>query len=181
MLSACAFTACGGGDDDDGDTNGDVNTGGGNTNLVAAELMPDLTALGMTLAEQQADAGAAAFGVDRHRARYSGDPSALVQVTVLKNEEDATTEFNASVTALKNPPVEFVGAGVPQADITPVGNAELAKGYVTSRGDQQGNLVWTDIYRFGRVVAIVQILGRDSGDIVETRKAVAEAIEAKVK
>lgn len=135
----------------------------------------------MTVAQKQADPAAAAFGLDRYRAQYTGKMTSIVVVTVLQNEKDATQEFNASASALKNPPPEYVGAGVAQSDLTPTSAGDLAKAYVTAKTDQQGNLVWTDIYRFGRVVAIVQLLGRDSADIPTARKTIADAIAANSK
>jgi hypothetical protein len=55
------------------------------------------------------------------------------------------------------------------------------KSYVTEKPDGQGNNVWTDIYRAGRVVFFSQVLDSAASDQMPLRTAVAERIASKVK
>ena len=98
--------------------------------------------------------------------------------------DDATSiaQYAALSTALKNPPPDFVGAKATFIDTPSPQAGDERKAYVTQAPDGQGNKVWTDIYRFGRLVAIVQLLddGRTT-DQLDLRLQIAQKIAAKVK
>ena len=83
--------------------------------------------------------------------------------------------------ALKHPPPGFFGGDAVQTDGTPVGGGPERRSYVTGSADKQGNLIWTDIYRFGRVAAVVPVLEKTDTQQIELRKPVASRIEANVK
>jgi hypothetical protein len=47
---------------------------------------------------------------------------------------------------------------------------------VTAEADDAGNLVWTDIYRSGTAIAIIQLLIQEEGDGPGERREIAEAV-----
>lgn len=147
----------------------------------AEQLIPNLDDLGIKISEKQADPLAVLANQDSFRALYTGKYSVQVVVTVFKDEAAARTQFDNMAVALRNPPPEFVGAGVPQADLPAVVGGGQSKAYVTSKPDNNKLLVWTDVTQFGRAVAIVQVLGRDGGDVTSLRTTIAERIAAGTK
>lgn len=173
------FVSCGGGGDDDDPP--PAETAAPSATYTAEGLLPDLSDLGLTKAEVQEDPVAKAAGQDSFGAIYTGNYGVQVRVTVVGDEATARAQFDNLAVALRNPPAEFVGAGVPQADNPAVVPGGLSKGYVTSKPDGNGRLVWTDVSLFGRAIVIVQVLGKDRGDVVELRTAIQQRIEAQTK
>ena len=106
---------------------------------------------------------------------------ALAKIYVFPAADMATREFTALSAALRTPPPGFLGG--PKAtwvDANAPAVGEQQKAYVTRDTDPQGNRAWTDIYRFGRVVVIVQLL--DTGqDQLAQRTALANRFAEKVK
>jgi hypothetical protein len=150
----------------------------------SSDLIPDLSALGYRRIQQEADPGALAQGQDGHRALYqkgTTNEAALVYVLLLKDDAAAQGDFPVRSAALKNPPPDFVGGAATYSDATPPNVGDERRGYVTASADSQGFKVWNDIYRFGRVVAIVQVLGPGTNEQLPAREAIAKALQASLK
>lgn len=152
--------------------------------ITAAGLIPDLTGLGFAIGQSERDP-AAQPGQDAHRALFqqSAAPQmgARVDVTVLNDVAAATAQWETISLALKNPPPDLFGASSSQKDTTATNLGDQSRAYMTARPDSNGTQVWTDIYRFGRVVAIVQVLSRSEPKAQKARVAIAEKILAKAK
>ncbi len=183
MLSFAVLTAaCGDGGDDDGAS--PTNPPGGAT-VTAGGLIPDLAALGFTKTADERDP-AAQPGQDVRRALYEkASPPRMavrVDIAVLPTDALATTQFGSQSEALKNPPPDLFGGTSTPRDSTPIaGVGDQSRSFVTSKPDAQSNLVYTDLYRAGRVVFIVQVLMPSAENAAATRTAVAQAVLAKVK
>lgn len=179
---ALAASGCGGGDDaPPSGTPAAAETATPGPTLTAAKMLPDLAALGFHVVSQGRDP-AAQPGQDAHRGLFQKDSapkmSARVDVQVLADEQQAQSVWGVKAEAMRNPPPDFIGASATLATTTPAAAADQARAYVTARADSQGNLVWTEVYRFGRSVVIVQLLGADSAEATRARRTVAEAVAA---
>ena len=141
--------------------------------------MPDLAALGLRLVSQQRDP-AAQPGQDAHRALYQKDTapklSARVDTQVLPDNGQAMQVWGIKAEAMRNPPPDFIGASATFVVAAPAAAGDQARAYVTSKADSQGNLVWTEVYRFGRAVVIVQVLGTDVPETARARATIAQTI-----
>ena len=106
---------------------------------------------------------------------------ALAKIYVFAAADEATRQFTALAAALRTPPPDFLGgAKATWVDANAPAVGEQQKAYVTRDTDPQGNRAWTDIYRFGRVVVIVQLL--DVGqDQLAKRAALAAKFAEKAK
>jgi len=147
--------------------------------LKAQELLPDLSAEGFQKMEELR-APLQAPGQDNYRAAYRHQETngmAVVDINVVGDEAMAKSVFKTSAEALKNPPPDFVaGAKGWQSTGSPdIGDERQA--YVTTNVDPQGNKAWSDIYRFGRVVVITQVLAPGDNDQLGLRKQVAEEVQ----
>lgn len=173
-LTLALGAACG--DDDDTAPSGD-----GATPATAADLLPDLSGDGFSLVETGRVPGAAE-SQDAHVAIYGKQgavSSARVEVNMHPAPEAAADQFGAISEALKNPPADLFGPNATQADNQAVYQGDQSRSYVTTRPDGQGNLVYTDAYRFGRAVVIVYLISNDPTAAAEARKDIAEKISAK--
>lgn len=175
LVALLAVAACGGGDDDEGDN------GSAAPALTAAGLLPDLSASGFSLVQSGRVPGAAesqdaSFAI---YARQGPVSQARVEVNLHPAPGAATEQFNAIAEALRNPPPDLFGPNATQADNQAVFQGDQSRSYVTTKPDAQGNLVYTDAYRFGRAVVIVYVIGNDQQAASETRKAIAEQISSK--
>jgi hypothetical protein len=187
LLAALAAAGCGGDDDATAPTNA---SGAGATpatstrTLKAAAVVPDLGSLGYVIAQQGPDA-ATTPKVDVHRVLWqkSGtNRGALGVIYVFADEAAATQQFTVLADALRNPPPDYLGgakANWTEAPSAKVGNQQ--KSYITSEPDGQGNRAWTDVYRMGRVIAIVQLLDSAQSDQMPTREAIAKKLAEKAK
>jgi hypothetical protein len=152
--------------------------------LSAGALIPDLTQLGYTKTGDERDPAAQA-GQDARRALYekaaAPKSSVRVDVVVLTDEAAAIKQFAAVSEALKNPPADiFEGKSVPK-DSTPIaGLGAQSRSFVTAQPDKDSNLVWTDAYRSGRVVIIIQVLLKTSELAPPLRTSIAQAVLAKI-
>lgn len=158
LAFALAATACGGGE------------------KTAEELIPNLSGEGLALIEQGRDQ-LADPSLDTYRALYqSADGRAsIVLVYVEETDEAAATRYTTLATALENPPPEFFGGEAAQAPEEPLAIGNDSRAFVTATPDDEGKRVWTDIYRSGKVVVIVQVLA--TGDSAEDlRRTIAEMV-----
>ena len=154
------------------------------TGTTSAGLIPDLSALGFTKTAEERDPAAQA-GQDARRALYerSAAPkmSARVDIVVLADEAAAKVQFAAVSEALKNPPADLFGGTSTPKDTPPItGLGTESRSFVTSRPDAQSNIVWTDAYRSGRVVLIVQLLMPSTEQAQPQRTAIGQAILSKI-
>lgn len=158
--------------------------GGGNDAMTAKSLIPDLGELDLEVQEEGRDPYASP-AQDTYRALYaSTDGSARAAVVVLYVQSDvaeAEAGYAQLAKALENPPAEFFGADADQAEAEALSLGDERRAFVTAQADSQGNRVWTDVYRLGRVVAITQVLSPEDADHAFLRQAIAEAILRKVK
>ncbi len=172
---ALAFgPACG--DDDDTEP-----ADAGGTPATAADLLPDLSGDGFALVETGRVPGAAE-SQDAHFAIYAKQGAisqARVEVNMHPTPDAATDQFNAISEALRNPPPDLFGPNATQADGQAVFQGDQSRSYVTTKPDGQGNLVYTDAYRFGRAVVIVYLIGNDPAAAGAARKDLAEKISAR--
>jgi hypothetical protein len=100
---------------------------------------------------------------------------------VFLEEATAAKQWSAYAEAFRNPPPDVLGTASKNVDAASPPLGQLQKSYVTDKPDGSGNLVWTDIYRQGKVVLLVQVLDSAKGDGMAIRKAVAERVLAKAK
>ena len=177
MLSG-AIGACGGDSTPTGDSAAQPAS-----NLTANDLVPNLDDLGFKLAEQGKEP-VAASGLDSALALYKKQGSAQsVQLRVYVFSEDANAEkqWSAYAEAFRNPSADVLGTTSKNVDAVALPLGQLQKSYVTDKPDGAGNLVWTDIYRKGKVVLLVQVLDAAKSDGTAIRKPVAERVLSKVK
>ena len=104
-----------------------------------------------------------------------------VETTVLKDAAAATAQWASISTALRNPPPDLFGGNSTQRETAATNIGDQSKAYVTASPDKDGALVWSDAYRFGRSVAIVQVLSRNEAEAQKARVAIAEKIREKAK
>ncbi len=106
---------------------------------------------------------------------------AKIEATVLSDAAAATAQWTSISTALRNPPPDLLGASSSQKDTTATNVGDQSKAYITAKPDPQGNQVWTDVYRFGRSVVVVQVLSKDEPAAQKARVAIAERIRDNAK
>lgn len=180
ILLAALAVACGG--DSNGSESAATPAGTATAGpLAAAALVPKLDDLGYQLT-QQGKEPAIIGDVDSALALYQkqGSPKSVqVRVYVFPDAGNAEKQWAAYAEAFRNPPPDVLGTSAKNVDATSPQVAQLRKSYVTAKPDGSGNNVWTDIYRQGRVVALVQVLDSASGDGMAVRKPVAERIFAR--
>jgi hypothetical protein len=168
--------ACGGDDDnpDSGDAAASAKT--------AADLVPDLTSLGLTIA-QSGKAQGSTTDQDAFTAQYAGSggkvSAARADINVHPTVDEATKQYSAISEALRNPPPDLFGPNAVQQDNAPIFQADQAKSYKTAATDAQGLRVFTDAYRMGRAVVIVYVIGPDGADTDAVRKKAAQEVNAK--
>ncbi len=151
------------------------------TTLTAPALLPNLDDLGFKMGVPQKIPTTSGDAV---AVQYASQGKAIagirIDLTVLPTADQARTSMNAAAGAIPNPPPGTDIPG-PNTAATRPGPGDDGQSFVTQRADQNGTLVWTDLYRFGRVFAIVYSQGKDAPDAIAIRKAVGERIAAKVK
>ncbi len=157
LLSLCVV-ACGGGEKS------------------AKERVPDLSDQGFAIIEEGRDE-LADPALDTYKALYqsSDGRAAIVLVYVENSVEEAQGHYATLATALENPPPEFFGGDAEQAAADALGLGDESRAFVTATPDKLGNLVWTDIYRSGKVVLITQVLA--AGDsAADLRTTIADKV-----
>ncbi len=151
--------------------------------MTANALVPSLDDLGYKLA-QQGKEPAAIGGLDSALVLFQKEGAAQsVQMRVYVFPDDATAakQWSAYAEAFRNPPPDVLGTASKNIDAVSPPLGQLQKSYVTDKPDGSGNLVWTDIYRQGRVVLLVQVLDNARTDAMSIRKPVADRVLAKAK
>lgn len=169
-----------------GDGEGDVATPTSASQPVAAtaaELAPNLSASGFTVAQSGKVPGSTQ-NQDTYFAIYTqatgGKVSTVrVEINLHPTAAAATAQYTPLAEALRNPPPDLFGTAAAQQDGTVVYQADQSKSYKTTKPDGGGNLVFSDIHRAGRAIAIVYAIGPDTPDTANLRKQVAEAIAAR--
>lgn len=184
MALSLLAVACADGKDASATPQPDAAASGSSSNLSAAGLIPDLTSLGFTIGQSERDP-AAQPGQDAHRALFqqaaAPQMAARVDVTVLKDAATATSQWGTLSQALRNPPPDLFGGASSQKDTLATNIGDQSKAYVTAKPDTSGTQVWTDVYRFGRSVVIVQVLSRNETEGQKARIAIADKIRAQAK
>lgn len=152
---------------------------GGDSEPTARSLLPKLESIGLEIAEEGRDPFAAP-SQDTYRARYvATDGSARAAIVVLFVEPDtpaAESNYASLAKLLENPPAEFFGADAEQTETDALELGDERRSFVTAQADSQGNRVWTDIYRKGTVIAVIQVLSPQDADYDALRLSVAEEI-----
>ena len=113
--------------------------------------------------------------------KQGGAQSVQLRIYVFPETANAEKQWSAYAEAFRNPPPDVLGTASKNVDAASPPLGQLQKSYVTDKPDGAGNLVWTDIYRQGRVVLLVQVLDTARGDGMTIRKPVAERILGKAK
>ncbi len=186
LLPGAAFAGCG---DGYGEAKpaADGSTAAASTSQPkpAKDVMPDLSAQGYRLVAQEADPGGALTGTDSWRAIFQkGQTSAgtLVAIYGYKDAETAKKEFATKAAALKVPSSDFLGVATTFVDAPSPQAGDERKSYVSEKPDSGGNRAWTDAYRIGRYVVIVQVLdSAQGGEQLGLRDSIAKAIVAKAR
>ncbi len=180
-LLTWAVAGCGGDDDsEDGPRDSNTTTGSVQTATTAAEMVPDVASLGF----EPVDDAAPALETDNSKIvlfeNPSGDvPSLRLEIVLAPNVETATSQFGALADALRNPPPGLFGADAKQTEGTTVYQADQSRSYQTDKPDDQGTIVFSDIHRFGRAIAIMYTIGGPGAESESVRKQVAEMMAAK--
>lgn len=183
IATLALLSGCGGDDHDEAVA---AASGG---NYRAADLVPDLKSHGYTVLEEGRDP-IAPDELDTYRALYGksgGSAQNVIVIAYVQADEDAAGgQFSQVAEAYGNMPAAALLAG-PQAGGSATGpavNRPIDDGpdlgdehawFRTGQADGSGNHVWSDIYRSGRAVVIVQVLNGDVDTANEMREAVAGA------
>ncbi len=171
MLLAAGLGACGDGDEASGSTGGSSSA---SQTKPAKEVMPDLTA-----------PGGALTGTDSWRAIFQkGETSAgtLIAIYAYGDAETAKREFVTKAAALRVPSSEFLGVQTKFVDAPSPQAGDERKSYVSEKPDSGGNRAWTDAYRIGPYVVIVQLLdSAQGGEQLGLRDSIAKAVVARAK
>jgi hypothetical protein len=163
--------------------NGSTQVGSPVVVLQAATLLPKLDDLGYALAQQGKDP-LAPPSVDTAQAIYlkpNSNRSIQVRIFVMGTADLARTQYRTYADQFRNPPPDVLGIPSKNVDTLSPKVGDEQKSYVTEKPDGQGNSVWTDIYRAGRVVFFLQVLDAASGDQMTLRTTVAGRIASKAK
>ncbi len=147
----------------------------------AQDSVPDLSALGYTAQQQGKDPGAGSQDVYRVLFARENGRGAMAVLYAFPDDATAKSQFAILSAALKNPPPDFVGAKATFIDTGSPPAGDEHKAYVTQALDGQGNKVWSDVYRFGRLVAIVQVLDDGKSEQLDLRLQIALKIAAKAR
>lgn len=145
----------------------------------ASAVLPDLSSLGFESSTQtqpliQCDAGGA---VELYEQPASG-VQARVDVGLCKTTQEAVLTFGKAASALAHLPPNLFGITATQKTAAPTGVGPDDKAYVTAQPDPAGHYVWTDVYHFGRVVAVVFVIDKNASNALTIRKAIAQRIKA---
>jgi hypothetical protein len=161
--------------DDEGEAAADPDV----VTLSAKDLVPDLSAMGYKMVDEFSQP-LKVPGQDNFRRAFvrNGDSArvALVDVTVHATEAGAQTAYAQAAEQWRNPPPGVFG-GIESFEQTPspaVGDEQ--RSYVSSNSDRAGNRAWTDVYRAGTVVFVVQVLDRGDSDQLELRGQIAAKV-----
>jgi hypothetical protein len=149
---------------------------GGDGDRTARDYIPELSGQGLALLEQGRDPFAPET-VDVWRAHYQSNDgrAAIVLVYVEADEATAAIQYATLAEALRHPPPEFFGANAEQVETDVIALGDEQRAFVTATADNAGNLVWTDIYRSGAAIAIIQLLAAGE-DATEARQSIARAV-----
>ncbi len=147
----------------------------------AQDSVPDLSALGYTAQQQGKDPGAGSQDVYRVLFARENGRGAMTVLYAFPDDATAKSQFAILSAALKNPPPDFVGGKATFIDTGSPPAGDERKAYVTQALDGQGNKVWSDVYRFGRLVAIVQVLDDGKSEQLDLRLQIALKIAAKAR
>ena len=158
-----AAVGCGGDDDDETGATATQPAATAGTPAVSVEaksLVPKLEDLGFKLVEQTREPGLPE-NIDSAAAIYRGEDllqQVQIRIRVEPDEATAKQEFEQFAVLLKNPPKEFLGveAKFVDADSPPLGDER--KSYKTAQPDGRGYSAWTDLYRQGRTVVLIQVV-----------------------
>jgi len=177
--------ACRGGGAKDSGT-GDGAGAGTEATVVTApakEIVPDLSSLGYKLVDEFAQPFNIP-GQDNFRRAFVREANinrvALVDVTVHATLDAARTAYEQVAKQWGNPPPGiFTGIeGFDEAISPTVGDEQQS--YVSSNVDVAGNRAWTDVYRAGNVVFVIQLLDRGDSDQLDLRRQLAEEVVARI-
>jgi len=143
--------------------------------LAAIDLVPNLTEIGLVqIISETIDAP---FGLDIAFSEYSGTGIvARAEVRVYESEQQAATDFSMQAAGWKNPPAKLFGGDPGNEDSAPLVGLVDAAAYLSTLADAQGNQIWTDVYRVGRVIVISHVLGRAGERVNEVRFELAESV-----
>jgi hypothetical protein len=115
-----------------------------------------------------------------YAAKDGSKKAAIVIVYFEKDSDAGQKQFTTIADALRNPPPGYFGASVAQADGSAPEVGDQRRAYVTAKPDGQGYLVWTDVYRFGRAVVVVQLLESGPTNQLAARKAIADKVRSRL-
>jgi hypothetical protein len=150
--------------------------------LTAASLVPDVQGYEHSVPEKlPAPGGQPDIVFSLFRRTGASDIAARLETRVYPSEDIAATDYKAQALGWKSPPPDALGADLKNRDGAPLSGITDAIGYVSTVAiDGNGNHVYTDVYRFGRVIVIQLVLAKDDASAGTLRSALASAVKAKV-
>lgn len=182
LLTLPLAVACGDGDGDSSATSAPTQTNLTDERFTAADLIPDLQSDGFKREESGRPEGASP-AQDVHFALFSGEgaiAAVRLETSRLATRDEASAQFSAFAEALRNPPPDLFGPNASQSDGVPVYQADQSRSYVTTAPDGEGNLVYTDIHRFDRAIAIIYLIASDEDEAATLREQLADWMHRQV-
>ncbi len=153
----------------------------GVTGLKAIDIVPDLSGEGydQTVPETLPNTGDLDIAFSQFR-KASPAVEARAEVRVYPHEDIADEDFEAQAEGWKTPPPGLFGGDPGNLEAPALEGMDDAVGYIASKRDPQGVRLWTDVYRIGRVIVVAHVLGQTEGDVNPVRRAISEAVRAKL-
>lgn len=108
--------------------------------------------------------------------RSSPAGEARVDVALFGAESDAEAAYSTTAQAMSALPPNLFGANATQEKGQAILKGDAATAYVTKEPDPQGNHVWTDVYRFGKTVAVTFVIDNDAADATKVRTKLADEL-----
>lgn len=93
----------------------------------------------------------------------------------------AKSAYQTVAAAWKSPPPNVVGGAKSFIETPSPGVGQEQKSYTTAGPDAAGNKIWTDVYRVGNAVLVVQVIDAAANEQFELRQRLASEVAAKVK
>jgi hypothetical protein len=107
--------------------------------------------------------------------------TARVEIHVYPDEKAAKDDFKKQADAWKNPPADLFGTDPKNIDHDALPNFDDARSYLATQLDKNGQRIWTDIYRIGRVQVTAHVLTVKEADADPVRTMIADKIRQELR
>ncbi len=149
-------------------------------NLTATGSIPDVDGYERSVAEKVVAPAGLDIATSLFRKKGTTDVAARLEVRVYKDEATAKSDMAAQALGWKSPPPGLFGSNITNNDSAPLMAFAEATAYRAQAADAQGNRVYTDVYRVGRVIVVQHVLSKSDPEATVLRKAVSDAVQGKV-